>query len=453
MNIVEIIAKKRDSMELSTEEIDYFVKAFTEGQIHDYHAAAWLMAVYIRGMSRRETRDLTMAMAHSGDVLSMADILPISVDKHSSGGVGDKTSLIVLPLVAACGVPVAKMSGRGLGFSGGTLDKLESIRGYRVELTLDEFKYNARKYGIVLAGQSANLTPADAKLYALRDVTATVSSLPLIASSIMSKKIAAGADAIVLDVKVGMGAFMAHIEEAKQLARLMVEIGRGVNRRVVALLSDMNQPLGNAVGNALEVVEAIDCLRRSGPQDLRDHCLTVAAQMLRLARNNPSKYAMAEYMAEAADRLNNGAAFEKFRVLVKAQGGDVSMVDDPSKLPKARIIEPIKAQKNGYIDQINAQQVGLASVDLGAGRQRKGEPIDYAVGIIVHVKVGDPVVEGEPLFTLHANDPVKLEQAKQRLQNTVILSDSPTAPLPAFYDTITSDDPPVSTSELSMSRL
>jgi pyrimidine-nucleoside phosphorylase len=436
MRAVDVIARKRDGAELSTEEINFFIKSFTEGTTPDYQAAAWLMAVYLRGMSRRETIDLTMAMVHSGEVLNLSDVLPVSVDKHSSGGVGDKTSLIVLPLVAACGVPVAKMSGRGLGFSGGTLDKLEAIKGYRVALTQDEFREHARKYGIVLAGQSARLAPADGRLYALRDVTATVSSLPLIASSIMSKKIAAGADAIVLDVKVGLGAFMTHIDEAKQLARLMVDIGEGVGRRVVALLSDMNQPLGCAVGNALEVAEAVECLHGQGPADLREHCLAVAAHMLRLARKDNSEYAMAECMAEAAKNLDNGQAFEKFRVLVQAQGGDVSMVDDPARLPKANIIETLTATQSGYVAQLNALQVGMASVDLGAGRERKEDNIDHAVGVVVHKKVGDAITVGEPTFTLHANDRARLEQARRRLDNTIVYSAHPTAPLPTFYDII-----------------
>src|SRR5689334_5563903 len=323
MRGVDIIIKKRDKGELTLAEIEYFIKSFISGEVTDYQASALLMAIVLNGMTPRETTDLTLAMANSGHMLDLSDVVDLAVDKHSSGGVGDKTSLAVLPIVAACGLPVGKMSGRGLGFSGGTLDKMESIAGYRVELTQDEFKEHARKYGIVLAGQSGNLAPADGKLYALRDVTGTISSLPLIASSIMSKKIAAGADAIVLDVKVGLGAFMQHIEEAKQLAEMMVDIGRSVGRRVVAMLSDMNQPPGNAVGNSLEVAEAIACLQRGGPTDLREHCLALAAQMLRLARNSQSKYALAEYMAEAADKLNNGAAFEKFRLLVKAQGGDV----------------------------------------------------------------------------------------------------------------------------------
>jgi pyrimidine-nucleoside phosphorylase len=287
-----------------------------------------------------------------------------------------------------------------------------------------------------LAGQSANLAPADGKLYALRDVTGTVSSLPLIASSIMSKKIAAGADAIVLDVKVGLGAFMSHIDEAKELATLMVEIGHNVGRRVVALLSDMNQPLGRAVGNSLEVAEAIACLHGGGPADLRDHCLAVTAHMLRLARKSTSEYAMAECMAEAAHQLDKGAALAKFRTLIEAQGGDVSMVDDPGKLPKASIVETLTAIHSGYVEQLNALHVGIASVDLGAGRERKEDGIDHAVGIIVHKKVGDQITVGDPTFTLHANDRAKMEQAKRRLENTIVYSSRQVAALPTFYDTI-----------------
>lgn len=443
MRATEIIARKRDGAELTTAEIEFFIRAYTRDEIPDYQAAAWLMAVYLRGLSHRETVDLTMAMAHSGDVLDLKDVLPISVDKHSSGGVGDKTSLIVLPIVAACGVPVAKMSGRGLGFTGGTLDKLESISGYRVELSVAEFKETVRKHGIVLCGQSGNLAPADGKLYALRDVTATVSSLPLIASSIMSKKIAAGADAIVLDVKVGLGAFMTEIEQAKKLAQLMVEIGRSVGKRTVALLSDMNQPLGAAVGNALEVKEAIECLHDRGPKDLREHCLAVAAQMLRLARHphgDAPEYALAEYMAESADTLRDGSAFAKFREMVAAQGGDVRQVDDPSLLPQARIVEVIRAPRSGYVEQLNALDVGMAAVELGAGRERKGEPIDHAVGIVVHKKVSEYVAAGEPIFTLHANDSARLARAKERLARTVVYSSTPTLPLPTFYDVVTGEE-------------
>jgi pyrimidine-nucleoside phosphorylase len=439
MRAVDIIIRKRDGHELSTEEIKWFIDGYTRGDVADYQAAAWLMAVVWRGMSKRETTDLTLAMAHSGDTLDLSDVLPVSVDKHSSGGVGDKASLVVLPLVAACGVPVAKMSGRGLGFSGGTLDKLESIPGYRVTLTPAEFREQARVHGIVLAGQSLNLTPADSKLYALRDVTGTVQSLPLIASSIMSKKIAAGAQAIVLDVKVGLGAFMTQVSEAEALAQIMVEIGRGVGREVVAIISDMNQPLGSAVGNALEIKESIEALHGGGPTDLREHCLILAAHMIRLARHDKTDYALAAGMAEAADHLQDGSAFAKFRELVAAQEGDVRVIDNPDLLPTARLIEPIYAKKSGFVEQISAIEVGLAGLDLGAGRTRKDDKVDHAVGIMVHKKVGDAVATGEAIFTVHANDPERLLQATERLHRAMVYSPSPTAPLPTIYNTFYSD--------------
>jgi pyrimidine-nucleoside phosphorylase len=396
------------------------------------------MAVFLRGMSRRETVDLTMTMARSGDVLDLSDILPVSVDKHSSGGVGDKVTLVVLPVVAACGVPVAKMSGRGLGFSGGTIDKLESIAGFRTSLNMDEFRAQAKAHGIVLSGQSANLAPADGKLYALRDVTATVPSLPLIASSIMSKKIAAGADGIVLDVKTGKGAFMARLEDAQQLARLMVEIGASVGRRMVALISDMNQPLGAAVGNALEVEEAIACLQNGGPRDLREHCLAVAGHMLRLGRWLGLD-AQEACMAEAANAIQTGAAFAKLRELIEAQGGDVRQIDDPGRLPKARLVEDVRASESGIVASLNALSVGMAAVELGAGRERKGEDIDHAVGLMVHRKVGETLAAGEPVFTLHANDEARLVQAKARLADALTVSADSVEPLPMFYDLITGD--------------
>ncbi|MBX3061629.1 MAG: thymidine phosphorylase [Anaerolineae bacterium] len=438
MRVTEIIAHKRDGGALTTSEIDFFIKSVTDGSIEDYQVSAWLMAVYLRGMNHRETTDLTLAMARSGDVLDLSDVLPISVDKHSSGGVGDKTTLIVLPMVAACGIPVAKMSGRGLGFSGGTLDKLEAIPGYRVTLSMAEFKATVQQHGIVLAGQSGNLAPADGKLYALRDATATVQSLPLIASSIMSKKIAAGAEAIVLDVKLGRGAFMKTEEEARDLAKLMAEIGKLAGRRVVALLSDMNQPLGAMVGNTLEVAEAIQLLHGSAPADLYEHCVTVAGHMLRLARR--SNEPLEGFIEEAAATLKDGRAFSKFRQMVAAQGGDVSVVENPERLAQAKIIEEYPATQSGYVAVMDAETVGVASVDLGAGRERKSDSIDHAVGLVVHKKVGDPVATGESLFTIHANDSAKLEQAKQRLANAVTYSADPVPPLPTFYGTISSDE-------------
>ena len=331
MHATDVIARKRNGAELSQEEIEFFIQEYTRGEIPDYQAAAWLMAVYLRGMTDRETHDLTLAMAHSGDVLDLKDVAPLVVDKHSTGGVGDKVSLVVTPLVAACGLPVAKMTGRGLGFSGGTVDKLESIPGYRTDLSKAELKAQLGEIGIVLTGQTADLAPADLKLYALRDATATVESIPLIVSSIMSKKIAAGADAIVLDVKMGNGAFMKTLEDAEDLAKAMVLMGGQIGRRVVALISDMNQPLGWAVGNALEIREAINTLHEGGPADLREHCLVVAAEMLMLSGKATDTNAA---LTLALETLASGAAWHKFRDMVEAQGGDVHYVDEPERLPR-----------------------------------------------------------------------------------------------------------------------
>ena len=438
MRAVDIIIKKRDKDELTREEIEFFVHGFTRGEIADYQVSAWAMAVLLNGMTARETADLTLALAHSGEMVDLSDVVKIAVDKHSTGGVGDKTSLVVLPIVAACGLPIGKVSGRGLGFSGGTLDKMESIPGYRCDLTTDEFKQQLREVGIVLTGQTPDLAPADGKLYALRDVTGTVQSIPLIASSVMSKKIAAGAQAILLDVKVGLGAFMQTLEDARQLASLMVAIGELAGRRVVALLSDMNQPLGCAVGNALEVQEAIETLHGGGPQDFREHCLTFSAYMLTLGGIVSD---LTPGRALAVQALDEGSAFQKFRSLVSAQGGDVSYVDDPDKLPKAQVVEMVKAPRSGYLVQINARIVGEAAVTLGAGRTRKGDPIDHAVGIVIHHKVGDFVEKGQPLFTIHANDPARRlshvegqAEVRERLLNAHVWSDEPVAPLPIFYD-------------------
>src|SRR5512136_1803518 len=358
MRAVDIIIKKRDGQELAAEEIQFFVQGYTRGEIPDYQAAAWLMAVMLRGMTSRETAELTLAMAHSGQTLDLHDIAPLVVDKHSSGGVGDKVSLVIAPLVAASGLPVGKMSGRGLGFSGGTIDKLESIRGYRVNLSVDEFRAQLRQIGIVLSGQSLDLAPADGKLYALRDVTGTVPALPLIASSIMSKKIAAGADAIVLDVKVGRGAFMKTVDEARTLAQTMVGIGRNVGRKCVALISDMNQPLGCAVGNALEVKEALDTLHGGGPKDFREHCLVASAHMLVLGRQAKSLEAGHTL---AAQLLDSGQAGDKFVALVRAQGGDVAMIEQPDRLPKARLIQDVPAPRDGYIAGVDASEIGLTA--------------------------------------------------------------------------------------------
>ena len=431
MRAVDIIIRKRDQGELTLAEIEFFIKSFISGEVTDYQASALLMAIVLNGMTARETTDLTLAMANSGHMLDLSDVVDLAVDKHSSGGVGDKTSLAVLPIVAACGLPVGKMSGRGLGFSGGTLDKLESIPGYRVDLTTEEFKHQLREKGIVLTGQSLDLAPADGKLYALRDVTGTVQSIPLIASSIMCKKLAAGAQAILLDVKTGLGAFMETLEEARELARLMVDIGHLAGREVVALLSDMNQPLGNAVGNSLEVIEAIETLKDNGPEDFLEHCLHVSAHMLVLGKRAKD---LAEGRARAEKSIADGSAFEKFRLLVRAQGGDVSFIDDTSKFPRAEYIEVVESPRNGYLAQIQARSVGEASVVLGAGRARKSDPVDHAVGFVIHRKVGDQVQKGDPLFAVHASDEAKLEEVREVVLSAHAFSEEPVERLPLFYE-------------------
>lgn len=430
MHATDVIAKKRDGAELSQDEIEFFIQGYTQGEIPDYQAAAWLMAVYLNGMSDRETLDLTMAMAHSGDVLDLRDVASFVVDKHSTGGVGDKVSLVVAPLVAACDMPVAKMTGPGLGFTGGTVDKLESIPGYRTDLSKARFKAQISKIGIVLTGQSADLAPADRKLYGLRDVTATVSSIPLIVSSIMSKKLAGGADAIVLDVKVGQGAFMKTPEEAEVLAEAMVHLGNRAGRRVVALISDMNQPLGWAVGNALELREAINTLHEGGPADFREHCLVVAAEMLMLGGKASDANTA---LTLALETLASGAAWHKFRDLVEAQEGDVSYIDEPERLPQAELIEPAPAPRSGYLAGVDAAEVGMAVVELGGGRAEIGDPIDHSVGVIVHYKVGDLVQKETPLFTIHANDEAKLAAARERVLAAHTFSDGPVQRLPRFY--------------------
>jgi len=436
MHAIDVISRKRDGGELSREEIEFFVQGYTQGDVPDYQAAAWLMAVYLNGMTNRETTDLTLSMAHSGDVLDLKDVAPFVVDKHSTGGVGDKVSLVVAPLVAACGMPVGKMTGRGLGFSGGTVDKLESIPGYRTDLSQAEFRAQLSEIGIVLTGQSADLAPADRKLYALRDVTATVESIPLIVSSIMSKKLAAGADAIVLDVKTGNGAFMKTLEDAETLAEAMVRLGSQAGRRVVALISDMNQPLGWAVGNALEVREAISTLHESGPADFREHCMVVAAEMLILGGKADDANAA---LTLAMETLTSGDAWHKFMEMVEAQGGDVHYIEEPELLPQARLIEPVPAPRSGYLASVNAAEVGMAVVDLGGGREEKGDPINHSVGLIVHYKVGDLVQKKTPLFTIHANDEEKLAAARERVLAAHTFSNTPVHHPPLFYRRIAAD--------------
>ena len=433
MRMVDLIARKRDGDELSSEAISWFIKSYTAGDIPDYQVSALLMAIYLRGMNQRETVDLTLAMAHSGEVLDLHDVAPFIIDKHSSGGVGDKTSLAVLPLVAAVGVPVGKMSGRGLGSSGGTLDKLESISGWSPNLTLDQFKKQLREIGLVLAGQTSDLAPADGKLYALRDVTATVGNRSLIAASIMSKKLAAGADAIVLDVKTGTGAFMSTVAAAEDLARLMVGIGRDAGRQVVALISDMNQPLGHAVGNALEVKEALDTLGGGGPDDFWHHCLEVAAHMVRLAGKAATLEASKALVREARD---SGRGLAKFRELVVAQGGDGRQIDDPSLLPQARYVEPIEAPTTGYIRAMNTAAIGLTCVACGGGRYVKTDRIDPAVGIVLPAKIGDYYEAGQTIGTIHANDEMTLQQAQRDIPAAIYWSDNPVDRPPLFYATL-----------------
>jgi pyrimidine-nucleoside phosphorylase len=433
MRAIDIITKKRDKGELTRKELEFFIQGFNRGEIPDYQVSAWAMAVLLNGMTARETTDLTMALVNSGEMLDCSIAAPVVVDKHSTGGVGDKTTLVVQPMVAACGLPVGKLSGRGLGFSGGTLDKLESIPGCRVELSQEEFLQQLSSVGVVLTGQTRDLAPADGKLYALRDVTGTVQSIPLIASSVMSKKIAGGANAVLLDVKVGSGAFMKDLDDARQLAELMVAIAEGVGRKAVALLSDMNQPLGEAVGNALEVKEAVETLHNQGPADFTEHCLVLAGYMLALGELVQDAE---EGQTAASIALKNGKAWKKFKQLIAVQGGDVAYVENPELLPKAELIEPIVSPRDGFISRVDARIVGETAVTLGAGRAKKGDPIDHAVGIEVLCNVGDKVEQGQAIFRVHANQEEKLVEAMERLLTALELSDNPVEPLPHFYGVV-----------------
>lgn len=424
MRMVDLIVKKQNGRELTTEEIQFFVKGYTDGSIPDYQASALAMAVYFQDMTDQERADLTMAMVNSGETIDLSAIEGIKVDKHSTGGVGDTTTLVLAPLVAALGVPVAKMSGRGLGHTGGTIDKLEAIEGFHVELSKDEFIKLVNRDKVAVIGQSGNLTPADKKLYALRDVTGTVNSIPLIASSIMSKKIAAGADAIVLDVKTGAGAFMKTDEDAVNLAKAMVRIGNNVGRQTMAVISDMSQPLGFAIGNALEVQEAIDTLRGEGPEDLNELVLTLGSQMVVLAKK-------AETLEEARTKLQevmkNGKALEKFKEFLSNQGGDASVVDDPSKLPQAAYKIDVPAKEAGVVSEIVADEIGVAAMLLGAGRATKEDEIDLAVGIMLRKKVGDNVEKGEPLVTLYANRE-NVDDVTAKVYDNIRISEKAEAP-------------------------
>lgn len=424
MRMVDIIAKKRDGKELTSEEISFFVKGYTDGTIPDYQASALAMAIFFQDMTDQERADLTLAMANSGDTIDLSAIDGIKVDKHSTGGVGDTTTLVLAPLVAALDVPVAKMSGRGLGHTGGTVDKLEAVKGFHVEITKDEFIELVNRHKVAVIGQSGNLTPADKKLYALRDVTGTVNSIPLIASSIMSKKIAAGADAIVLDVKTGAGAFMKTPEDSEKLAKAMVRIGNNVGRQTMAVISDMSQPLGLAIGNSLEVKEAIDTLRGEGPEDLNELVLTLGSQMVVLAKK-------ADTLDEAREKLievmKNGKALEKFKEFLENQGGDSSIVDQPEKLPQAPYKIEVPAKESGVVAEIVADEIGVAAMILGAGRATKEDDIDLSVGIMLNKKVGDRVEKGDSLVTLHTNRE-DVANVMEKIYDNIRIADHANAP-------------------------
>ncbi|MGJ7034855.1 pyrimidine-nucleoside phosphorylase [Anoxybacillus eryuanensis] len=432
MRMVDLIEKKRDGHALTKEEIHFIIEGYTKGDIPDYQMSALAMAIFFRGMTEEETAELTMAMVHSGDTIDLSRIEGIKVDKHSTGGVGDTTTLVLGPLVASVGVPVAKMSGRGLGHTGGTIDKLESVPGFHVEISNDEFIELVNKNKIAVVGQSGNLTPADKKLYALRDVTATVNSIPLIASSIMSKKIAAGADAIVLDVKTGAGAFMKDLNDAKALAKAMVDIGNRVGRKTMAIISDMSQPLGYAIGNALEVKEAIDTLKGEGPEDLQELCLVLGSHMVYLAEK-ASSLEEARHMLEKA--MKDGSALQTFKTFLAAQGGDASVVDDPSKLPQAKYVIELEAKEDGYVSEIVADAVGTAAMWLGAGRATKESTIDLAVGLVLRKKVGDAVKKGESLVTIYSNRE-QIDDVKQKLYENIRISATPVQAPTLIYDKI-----------------
>lgn len=432
MRMYDLILKKRNGGELTTAEIDYFIDNYTKGNIPDYQVSALLMAIYFNKMNKRETSDLTMAMVNSGDILDLSAIEGIKVDKHSTGGVGDTTTLVLGPMVAALGIPVAKMSGRGLGHTGGTIDKLETFKGFSVEMPNEKFIKNVNAIKLAVGGQTGDLAPADKKLYALRDVTATVDNVSLIASSIMSKKIAAGADAIVLDVKVGDGAFMKTPEDARELAEEMVSIGKHVGRNTVAIISDMDQPLGFAIGNALEVEEAVDTLKGNGPKDLLELCLALGSNMTVLAGKAKDADEARKMLEET---ITSGKALEKLKEFIAAQGGDESVIDDTSKFPKADHVIPVKANESGVISKIHAENIGLVAMELGAGRATKESIIDLAVGIVLTKKRGDKVETGDIIAYVHANDLEKGSKAVEGVLANYEISQSVNN-IPLIYDIV-----------------
>ncbi|MCI6843754.1 MAG: pyrimidine-nucleoside phosphorylase [Coriobacteriaceae bacterium] len=433
MRMYDIIEGKRDGRELTDEQIDFFVSGYVAGSIPDYQASALCMAIFYRGMTDREIVRLTLDMAHSGDMVDLSPIPGIKVDKHSTGGVGDKTTLVVAPIVASLGVSVAKMSGRGLGHTGGTLDKLESIPGLTTTIDEQRFFSIVSEVGCAIAGQTGNLVPADKKLYALRDVTATVDSLPLIASSVMSKKIAAGSDKILLDVKCGSGAFMKTVDDAIALAQEMVRIGEGVGRTTAALITNMDRPLGRCVGNALEVAEASRTLMGEGPRDLTDICVELAANMLELA----GKGDIAACRAMARAQMENGGGLEKLSQMVAAQGGDASYVRSPVRFGSGACVRDVRSERDGWVRHMNTERVGIASVSLGAGRSRKEDPIDPLAGIVLQKKAGDKVAAGDVLATLHASSEARLDEGEQILRDSYELGDERPAPEPLVYARVT----------------
>ena len=433
MRMYDLIMKKRKGEELTTEEINFFVDGFTKGEIPDYQASAMLMAIFFNKMNKRETADLTNAMVESGDKIDLSNIKGVKVDKHSTGGVGDKTSICLTPLVASLGIPVAKMSGRGLGHTGGTIDKLETFKGFSVELTEEQFMENVNKINIAIMGQSGNLVPADKKLYALRDVTATVDNMSLIASSIMSKKLASGADAIVLDVKVGDGAFMKTPETAKELAQEMVDIGKHLGRETIGVISDMDQPLGYAIGNSLEVIEAIELLKGNGPKDLLELTLTIGSNMLLCAKMAESEEEARKMLIE---NIKNGKGLEKLKDFVKAQGGDITPIDDYSKFPQAKYVEKVTSPVDGYITKIHAEAFGLIAMELGAGRATKESEIDLAVGIVLNKKRGEKVNKGDVLAYIHSNSEEKIEKARKSILENIVIEDSYDLNIPLIYDIV-----------------
>ena len=435
MRMYDIIAKKRDGGTLSNEEIQFFITGYVKGDIPDYQASALLMAIFLRGMTPQETAQLTMCMARSGDRIDLSSIDGIKVDKHSTGGVGDKTTLIVVPIVASLGVRVAKMSGRGLGHTGGTIDKMESIPGLHTDFTQKRFLEIVQKVGCCVVGQTGNLVPADKKLYALRDVTATVNSIPLIASSIMSKKIAAGADCILLDVKTGSGAFMKTVADSVRLAQAMVNIGKQVGRRTAALITDMNRPLGNNIGNALEIQEVCKTLHGKGPSDLTEVCLNLAANMLYLA--GKGKLAACREMARG--QIENGQGFAKFKEMAAAQGGDTTVLDNPDAFAKAGAELEVPAQRDGFITAMDTEKCGIASVELGAGREKKNDSIDSSAGIVLLRKTGDRVRKGEPIARFYAADVEKCKAAEQLFEGAVTIGETAPAVMPLIYARVTAE--------------